>query len=42
MLKLLVDGENVIPEVHEVKKKIENFTNSVVNGELIKGLQVKQ
>jgi len=30
--KVLVDGENVIPEVHEVKKKIENFTNSVVNG----------
>ena len=30
--KVLVDGENVIPEVHEVKKKIENFTNSIVNG----------
>ncbi|MDN3491813.1 glucose-6-phosphate isomerase [Winogradskyella bathintestinalis] len=29
---VLVDGENVIPEVYEVKKKIENFTNSVVNG----------
>ncbi|WP_179004266.1 glucose-6-phosphate isomerase [Winogradskyella forsetii] len=30
--KVLVDGENVIPEVHEVKKKIENFTNAVVSG----------
>ncbi|WP_407556545.1 glucose-6-phosphate isomerase [Winogradskyella sp. 4-2091] len=30
--KVLVDGENVIPEVHEVKKKIEKFTNSVVSG----------
>ncbi|WP_299120610.1 glucose-6-phosphate isomerase [uncultured Winogradskyella sp.] len=30
--KVLVDGVNVIPEVHEVKKKIEDFTNSVVNG----------
>ncbi|WP_400076198.1 glucose-6-phosphate isomerase [Winogradskyella sp. R77965] len=29
---VLVDGENVIPEVHDVKKKIENFTNSVVSG----------
>ncbi|MBU2928079.1 glucose-6-phosphate isomerase [Winogradskyella psychrotolerans] len=28
-----VDGENVIPEIHEVKKKIENFTNAVVNGD---------
>ena len=30
--KVLVDGENVIPEVHEVKKKIENFTTAVVSG----------
>ncbi|SDG86287.1 glucose-6-phosphate isomerase [Winogradskyella thalassocola] len=30
---VLVDGENVIPEIHEVKKKIENFTNSVVSGD---------
>jgi len=30
--KVLVDGENVIPEVHNVKRKIENFTNSVVSG----------
>ncbi|WP_405575064.1 glucose-6-phosphate isomerase [Winogradskyella sp. Asnod2-B02-A] len=29
---VLVDGENVIPEVHAVKKKIEDFTNSVVSG----------
>jgi len=30
--KVLVDGENVIPEVHEIKKKIENFTTAVVSG----------
>ena len=30
--KVIVDGENVIPEVHEVKKKIENFTTAVVSG----------
>ena len=30
--EVLVNGENVIPEIHEVKKKIENFTNSVVSG----------
>ena len=30
--KVFVDGENVIPEIHEVKQKIEGFTNSVVNG----------
>ncbi|WP_179318507.1 glucose-6-phosphate isomerase [Winogradskyella helgolandensis] len=29
---VFVDGENVIPEIHEVKKKIETFTNSVVSG----------
>lgn len=28
-----VDGVNVIPEVYEVKAKIEAFTNEVVNGE---------
>ncbi len=28
-----VDGENVIPEVHKVKRKIEAFTNEVVNGD---------
>ena len=27
-----VDGENVIPEVYEVKEKIEGFTNEVVSG----------
>ncbi|MGM0933806.1 MAG: glucose-6-phosphate isomerase [Bacteroidota bacterium] len=27
-----VDGENVIPEVQEVKRKIEKFTNSVIDG----------
>ncbi|MFK7832875.1 MAG: glucose-6-phosphate isomerase [Winogradskyella sp.] len=30
---VLFEGENVIPEIHQVKKKIENFTNSVVNGD---------
>jgi glucose-6-phosphate isomerase len=30
--KVLVDGKNVIPEVHKVKQKIEGFTNSVVSG----------
>ncbi|MDD5151005.1 MAG: glucose-6-phosphate isomerase [Flavobacterium sp.] len=27
-----VDGENVIPEIFEVKNKIKNFTNEVING----------
>lgn len=30
--KVFVEGVNVMPEVHEVKQKIETFTNSVVNG----------
>ncbi|WP_296384422.1 glucose-6-phosphate isomerase [Winogradskyella sp.] len=30
--KVFVDGVNVIPGVHEVKEKIENFTNLVVSG----------
>lgn len=30
--ELIVDGKNVIPEVNQVKKKIEDFTNEVVNG----------
>lgn len=29
---VLVEGKNVIPEIHEVKQKIERFTNEVVNG----------
>ncbi len=29
---LLVDGENIMPEIHAVKEKIKNFTNDVVNG----------
>ena len=28
-----VDGKNVIPEIFEVKNKIEGFTNAIVNGE---------
>ncbi len=27
-----VDGEDVMPEIYEVKEKIKNFTNEVVNG----------
>ncbi|GAA3558249.1 glucose-6-phosphate isomerase [Snuella lapsa] len=30
--EFIVDGVNVIPEVYNVKKKIEQFTNEVVNG----------
>ncbi len=32
--KVIVDGVNVIPEIFEVKKKIEDFTNKVVKGQL--------
>lgn len=31
--KIAVDGENVIPEIFQVKEKIKNFTNEVVNGD---------
>ncbi|GGK23675.1 glucose-6-phosphate isomerase [Yeosuana aromativorans] len=31
--KCMVDGVNVMPEVYQVKQKIETFTNQVVNGE---------
>ncbi|WP_299800391.1 glucose-6-phosphate isomerase [uncultured Maribacter sp.] len=31
---VLVDGENVMPEIYEVKEHIKAFTNSVINGEL--------
>jgi glucose-6-phosphate isomerase len=30
--KVFVDGVNVIPEIHDVKGKIKNFTDAVVNG----------
>jgi len=30
--EIFVDGVNVVPEIHDVKQKIENFTKSVVNG----------
>lgn len=30
--EVFVDGENVIPGIFEVKEKIKNFTNAVVNG----------
>ncbi|MFB9051798.1 glucose-6-phosphate isomerase [Formosa undariae] len=32
--KVLVDGEDVMPEIYKVKAEIEAFTNKVVNGEL--------
>jgi glucose-6-phosphate isomerase len=30
--QVFVDGVNVIPEIHDVKEKIKNFTDAVVNG----------
>ncbi|SFZ89769.1 glucose-6-phosphate isomerase [Flaviramulus basaltis] len=30
--EITVDGVNVMPEIHQVKEKIESFTNEVVNG----------
>lgn len=30
---LMLDGEDIIPEIHAVKKRIKNFTNEVVKGE---------
>ncbi len=32
-VKILVDGKNVMPEVYEVKRSIEKFTNEIVSGE---------
>ncbi|MDF4203502.1 glucose-6-phosphate isomerase [Maribacter sp. SA7] len=32
--EVLVDGENVMPEIYEVKKHIKEFTDSVINGDL--------
>ena len=31
---VLVDGENVMPEIYEVKEHIKEFTDSVINGDL--------
>ena len=31
---VLVDGENVMPEVYEVKQHIKKFTDAVINGDL--------
>ncbi|SIP97557.1 glucose-6-phosphate isomerase [Maribacter ulvicola] len=31
---VLVDGENVMPEIYEVKAHIKEFTDSVINGDL--------
>ena len=30
---VLVDGKNVMPEIYEVKRSIEKFTNEVTSGE---------
>lgn len=30
--KVMVEGEDVMPEIHEVKAKLKTFTNSVVDG----------
>jgi glucose-6-phosphate isomerase len=30
--KIVVDGQNVMPEIYSVKNKIKNFTDEVVNG----------
>ncbi|VXB28796.1 glucosephosphate isomerase [Flavobacterium sp. 9AF] len=30
---ILVDGENVIPEIYKVKSDIEKFSNQIINGE---------
>ena len=38
---IFVDGENVIPSVYAVKKKIKNFTDAVTNGNH-KGFSGKQ
>lgn len=32
--KVLVDGENVMPEVYQVKAHIRKFTDAIINGEL--------
>lgn len=32
--EVFVDGENVMPEIYEVKEKMKAFTNQVVSGEL--------
>ena len=32
--KVFVDGENIIPKIYETNKKIETFTNHIINGAL--------
>jgi len=39
--EVFVDGNNIIPKIHQVKQKIKTFTNQIVNGEL-KGFVDKQ
>lgn len=31
--KIMVEGQNIMPEIHEVKSKIKDFTNVIVDGE---------
>ncbi|MDG3583131.1 glucose-6-phosphate isomerase [Galbibacter pacificus] len=31
--KIYVDGENVVPEIHQVKKKIKKFTEAIISGD---------
>jgi glucose-6-phosphate isomerase len=30
--RIPIDGKNIIPEINQIKKKIESFTNQIVNG----------
>ena len=39
--QVYVDGENIIPKIYSTKKKMETFTNDVVNG-VLKGFTGKQ
>ena len=39
--QVYVDGENIIPKIYSAKKKMETFTNDVVNG-VLKGFTGKQ
>jgi len=32
--KVYVEGENILPEIYNVKRKVKTFTNAVVSGEL--------
>ncbi|RKE98569.1 glucose-6-phosphate isomerase [Ichthyenterobacterium magnum] len=32
--KVIVDGKNIMPEIYQVKNKIKNFSNQIINGDL--------